>query len=196
MQPAVGLAAELARVADCAQYTARCGPVRACVGTRRHQRTSLCCGTVCCVFVLLAVLLCRFGAWLPSICSRTHHHPDRSCARRLLWGNQLSGLLPSSLGSLTGLYYLYVVVLTVSASNRGATNALVFAAARFCVLFLCWPCSSTSSVRGCQISAHARTTPIVRARTGGFRTTSCQARCRARSGRLLGSQSCTLWSCP
>ncbi len=87
------------------------------------------------VFVLLAVLLCRFGAWLPSLCSRTHH-PDRSCARRNLDSHLLWGSLPSSLGSLPGLTRLYVVVLSVSASACGATNALVFAAARVFVVFL------------------------------------------------------------
>ncbi len=35
--------------------------------------------------------------------------------RRNLYSNQLSGSLPSSLGSLTGLGYLCVVVLSVSA---------------------------------------------------------------------------------
>ena len=101
---------------------------------QHHQYTLCCRATV--FFVLLAVLHCRFSAWLPSLCSRTHR-PDRLCARRSLAHNQLSGSLPSSLGSLPALFDLYVVVLSVSASARGATNALVLLRHGF-LFFFCW----------------------------------------------------------
>ena len=120
----------------CGPSAVRCGSIRECVGLRPHQRTSFLLRRGCFVVVLLlAVRFCRFGAWVPSLCSRTHHHPDRPCARRYLQNKQLSGSLPSWLGSLTGLSYLYVVVLSVSASARGATNALVFSCGTVFVFF-------------------------------------------------------------
>jgi hypothetical protein len=63
------------------------------------------------------------GPGARSLLSRPHR-PDRSCARRNLDNNQLTGSLPSSLGfwSNTSLYTLYVVVLSVSTSDRGATH--------------------------------------------------------------------------
>ena len=55
--------------------------------------------------------------------------------RRHLGSNQLSGSLPSWLGSLTGLTRLCVVVLSVSASARVTTHAL---SRCVCFVFFCW----------------------------------------------------------
>ena len=54
--------------------------------------------------------------------------------RRDLGSNHLSGSLPSSLGSLTGLKQLYVVVLSVSPSARVTTHAL---SRCVCFVFFC-----------------------------------------------------------
>ncbi len=142
------------------------------------------CGTVCCVFFYCwpcsAVGLMRGCSVSAHACTT----PIVSCARRWLHYNQLSGSLPSSLGSLTALLGLYVVVLSVSASARGATNALVFCCTVFCVFFLllamllCLPvrCVAAQSLLK-QASARS-----FRARAGALPATSCRGRCRARSG--------------
>jgi hypothetical protein len=56
-------------------------------------------------------------------------------ARRYLASNQLSGSLPKSLGSLTGLSSLCVAFLSVSASARVTTRALCRCV---CFVFFCW----------------------------------------------------------
>ena len=64
---------------------------------------------------------CRRGASVLLLCVKPILRSRvclRSCARRYLGDNQLSGSLPRSLGSLTGLRYMCVVVLCASSSPR------------------------------------------------------------------------------
>ncbi len=109
--------------------------------------------------------------------------PIVSCARRSLGGMQLSGSLPSSLGSLTGLAQLYVGVLSVSVEPRHHLRT------SFCcgTVLLCFSSAGRAPLPVRCVSAPSLlthgATPIFRARAGTFRATSCRARCRARSGR-------------
>jgi hypothetical protein len=78
LQTAVGLAAELARVADWACVPVRGGPVRQCVGLRHHHRTR-----DACVVLLLACVTARSLRGCPvSLGSRAC---PRSCARAGAW---------------------------------------------------------------------------------------------------------------
>ena len=119
-------------------------------------------------------------AWLPSQ-SRLTRVPAILRARRDLHSNQLSGSLPSSLGSMTGLQYMCVVVLSVSALARGTTTAL----RDVCVL------SSAAGVR------HR---PIVAWLPSQSRLTRVPAVLRARrelySNQLSGSLPSSLGSLP
>ena len=109
----------------------------------------------------------------------------RSCARRSLSYNQLSGSLPSSVfGSMTRLVNLFVCGPLCECITRGTATR------EFCCRGAAH--ATARSWRGLPVSAHECGADLARA--GPSSPTSCRARFRARLGRYpLGG---TLWSCP
>jgi hypothetical protein len=108
LQPAVGLAAQLARVADDAhECSVRRG---SCPSVPRPASPSTRSLDVCVVSSSAGMTSPpESGVAAPALGSRACPRSKSSCARRSLDSNQLSGLLPSSLGSLTTLKNLCVV---------------------------------------------------------------------------------------
>ncbi len=157
-QPTVGFSRELARVDDWAQ-----GPVRC-------RRTGhLCVCVQLCTFTNVAAqsLLVRVPSTLRS-CARISRKCLQRCARRNLYSNKLWGSLPSSLASLTGLTYLYVGVVSASASARGTVTAHSLAATVYVF------CRRTVPLFRCEAAPSLQVThlsPILRTQHSGLQPT-------------------------
>ena len=154
-EPDHGFAAALDRVDDWALNLVRGSAVRECVGPLHRHRTWY--RRSAYGFVSAGALHCLLAAWLPGhrLLVRL-----RSRSRRGLTSIQLSGSLPSSLGSLK-IATLCVVVLSASASSCG--TAVVRGIAAHGVSFLQVTYSTVSLASGCPVSTGTCSTNRARA---------------------------------